>query len=92
MSEFITKKNQDSAFVQYIKQSNARCRNTKPFICCPFEFRATPPTEPIDQTYLQGRLLTVEEGCGFSNVTHLKLIAGNVSKPGRTEICSTWQI
>lgn len=84
LSEFIAK-NQDSAFVRYIKQSNVKCRNMQPFICCPFEGRSDPPTEPTVTTNpsLQGRLLTAEEGCGFSNVTRRRVVGGNTAKPGK---------
>lgn len=77
LSEFLVK-NKDTAYVQYIKQSNARCRNMQPFICCPTETKST----NSDNVSLQGRLLTPEEGCGSPNTTVRKIVGGYSARPG----------
>lgn len=80
LNEFLTK-NKDPAYVQYIQKSNAKCRNIQPNICCPHENRSNQPdTSSIPQ--ISGRLLSVEEGCGFSNATHNRVVGGQTAKKG----------
>lgn len=85
LSEFVAR-NKDSAYVQYIQRSNVNCRKIQPFICCPFENQPKKPSdreEASEQTdpSIQGRFLTPEEGCGFSNVTHRRIVGGQTAKP-----------
>lgn len=64
----------DSNYIEYLKRSSASCGNHKPFVCCLTET----PSETNDNDSavelrdIHGRFLTVEEGCGFSNKSHLR--------------------
>lgn len=58
-------------------------------VCCPIEgddpFVPSSSTASPDDTTsgpLQARLLTVEDGCGFSNITHTRVIGGEPAKKG----------
>lgn len=60
-------------------------------VCCPdevddFSLPLTPePIAPITRPPLvngKPRLLTTEEGCGFSNVTHTRIVGGGPAKLG----------
>lgn len=79
LSEFVAK-NKDPVYVQYIKQSNVRCRNMAPFICCPSQTKSADSSN----VGLQGRLLTPEEGCGSPNSTVRKIVGGTSAKPGES--------
>lgn len=86
LSEFLVK-NKDTAYIEYIKRSNVKCRKIQPFICCPLEEKSIkppgttkPPQKP--ELNLQGRLLTPEEGCGFSAVKNTKIVGGQTAKVG----------
>lgn len=82
LNEFLAR-SQDSVYIDYLKQSNVNCRNIKPLICCPFENRSA--GIPVDQSNvnIQGRLLTPEEGCGFSErISNNKIVGGSNAKPG----------
>lgn len=90
LNEFISRQN-DAAYVQYIRKSNAVCNNIQPNICCPLEIQRS-TEKPIDSdagskvrnqnNEILGRLLTVEEGCGFSNVTQRRIVGGQKAKMG----------
>lgn len=75
-------KNNDAAFVQYLRDSNLACRNmdtNMPLVCCPPDGRKY----QIPESSVQGRLLTPSEGCGFSNQElRLKLAVGHQSRLG----------
>lgn len=82
LNEFISK-NKDPAYVQYIQKSNGKCRNIQPNICCPDENRSVQPENPSpSSSTITGRLLTLEEGCGFSNQTHNRVVGGVTAKKG----------
>lgn len=54
-------------------------------VCCPSESTApTPATRaPATRTTdVRGRLLSVEEGCGFSNKTHTRIVGGEPAMKG----------
>lgn len=38
---------------------------------------------PNPSSDITPRLLTVEEGCGFSNATHKRIVGGDPAKPGK---------
>lgn len=82
LSEFLVK-NKDSAYVRYIKRSNENCRKIEPFICCPFETRIA-QEQPTGESYsnIQGRLLSPEEGCGFTEKLNTKIVGGVNARPG----------
>lgn len=78
LNEFIAKSN-DSAYIEYIQQSNSKCDNIKPFICCPSDGK----TKQISDDDIRGRLLTPAEGCGFSNQNNrLRIGSRQYSKLG----------
>lgn len=79
LSEFIAK-SKDTAYIRYIKQSNKKCHDMPPYICCPFEKTSNNVTPSI-----QGRLLTPEEGCGSSNATVRRIVGGVPAKAGKQE-------
>lgn len=89
LSEFLAR-GTDPEYVQYIRNSNGICNYIQPFICCPFDSNApvtqgptAPATpEPSPQTPGDVRLLTPAEGCGFSNLTHKRIVGGEPAKPG----------
>lgn len=81
------KGNKDPAYVEYIKRSNENCRKIEPFICCPLDVKATNPTDTNEvpktkEVDIQGRLLTPQEGCGFSKVKTTKIVGGQTAKVG----------
>lgn len=84
----LRRKQKDPTFIQYVQQSNSKCGSIQPFICCPNVGRIEEPNDQpspstsVDPT-IQGRLLTEEEGCGFSNVTHKRIVGGNKAKEGK---------
>lgn len=41
-----------------------------------------PPLQNVTVQQINGRLLTVEEGCGLSKVTQSKIVGGGVAKNG----------
>lgn len=86
LNEFVAK-SKDPNYVQYIQRSNAKCGNVQPYICCPDASRTDESgvNVPIDQSQIQGRFLTIEEGCGFSNATHKRIVGGNKAKEGKSE-------
>lgn len=68
--------------MDYIRESNVNCDNVTSFVCCPFDGRKT----NLPETKFQGRLLTPDEGCGFSNKNaRVKLARGHKAKLG--ELC-----
>lgn len=86
LNEFIARQ-KDNFYIQYIKQSNARCNNVQPYVCCPFKIDTTTSTESIDEVErplgeIQGRLLKPDEGCGFSNATHKRIVGGGNAVKG----------
>ncbi|GAB0094788.1 venom serine protease Bi-VSP-like [Sergentomyia squamirostris] len=89
LNDFLARQN-DANYVRYIQQSNANCNYVQPFICCPqsspVEQTTRPPTSatrpptspttrPIQPTGAI-HLITPEEGCGFSNKTHNRVVGG----------------
>lgn len=88
LNEFLVR-NKDTAYVQYIKQSNEKCRKIQPFICCPTEepTSTVPPVQTTVRTTSkplgpQGRLLLPSEGCGFTKVKTTKIVGGQTAKIG----------
>lgn len=65
-------RSQDPEFKQYIQRSNGACNYATRTVCCPSGPIAPPPVDLGGKA----RLLTPEEGCGFSNVTHPKVVGG----------------
>lgn len=41
--------------------------------------------KPVPVKNVKGRLLTAEEGCGFSKVKHKRIVGGSAAKPGKYE-------
>lgn len=87
LSVFLIKENKDPAYVEYIKRSNENCRKIEPFICCPLGAGTTNSTESngapkTKEANNQGRLLTPEEGCGYSKVKTTKIVGGKTAKAG----------
>lgn len=78
LNEFL-KRSKDNAYIQFIRESNAKCESVQPFICCPLENGSS----DLPNVSLQGRLLTPEEGCGTSNATVRKIVGGTTAKPGK---------
>lgn len=84
LSELIVSGKND-AFVQYIRQSNTKCGNIKPLVCCPHNDKLVPHfeiIEPFDPS-IKGRLLSVREGCGFANKTHARIVGSAPSSNGK---------
>lgn len=87
LSVFVMKGNKDPAYVEYIKRSNENCRKIEPFICCPVDTKTTNSMEVNEapktkEANVQGRLLTPEEGCGFSKVKITRIVGGQTAKVG----------
>jgi len=86
---FIERQN-DPVYLEYIQNSNGICNYVRPFVCCPDEDDSPlpvtqEPIAPITRPPLvngKPRLLTTEEGCGFSNVTHTRIVGGGPAKLG----------
>lgn len=79
LNEFLARP-KDNAYIQYIRESNSKCENVQPYICCPLENGSS--SGDTSNASLQGRLLTPEEGCGTSNATVRKIVGGTAAKPG----------
>ncbi|KAG4065841.1 hypothetical protein HA402_012519 [Bradysia odoriphaga] len=81
----------DPVYLEYIQNSNGICNYVRPFVCCPNDDDDVPlpptpqPIAPVTRPPLvngKPRLLTTEEGCGFSNVTHTRIVGGGPAKMG----------
>lgn len=84
----------NDAFVQYIRRSNKRCGTVKPLVCCPYDDKLVPhfeAVEPVDPS-IRGRLLSVEEGCGFVNITHNDVLGAHPIKRGEYASVQAFQI
>lgn len=42
-------------------------------------------SKPVPVENVKGRLLTPQEGCGFSRVKHKRIVGGSTAKPGKRE-------
>lgn len=62
----------DPDFKQYIQKSNEICNYATRTVCCP---SGSPPTNSIQNEGFNS-LITPEEGCGYSNVTHSRVVGG----------------
>ncbi|XP_031626165.1 venom serine protease Bi-VSP-like isoform X2 [Contarinia nasturtii] len=82
LNEFVAK-SKDSSYVQYIKRSNENCRNIQPYICCPSENKPIIQTDASPVAQIQGRLLTADEGCGYTNDTTTRVVGGRPAKNGQ---------
>lgn len=83
LSELMVSAKND-AFVQYIRQSNKKCGDVKFLVCCPHDDKLVPhfeTVEPVDPNN-RGRLLSIEEGCGFVNVTRHRIMGTKTTKRG----------
>lgn len=80
LNEFLSR-SKDTAYIQYLRESNTKCESVQPYICCPLE--NGPSTDESPNVNLRGRLLTPEEGCGVSNTTVRKIVGGQTAKPGQ---------
>jgi secreted trypsin-like serine protease len=82
--EQVKTRNQDPEFKQYIQKSNGACNYASRVVCCPKDGSITQPPseEPTTKNAGTSHLLTPEEGCGFSNVTHPKVVGGTPAKLG----------
>lgn len=84
LNEFVAR-SKDQNYIQYVKQSNTNCGNIQPYICCPSEGRNVEPdnNDPFpNSNEVRGRFLTIEEGCGFSNASHKRIVGGAKAKEG----------
>uniref|UniRef100_A0A1B0CAP3 CLIP domain-containing serine protease n=1 Tax=Lutzomyia longipalpis TaxID=7200 RepID=A0A1B0CAP3_LUTLO len=84
LNDFLARQN-DPNYVRYIQQSNANCNYVQPNICCPKSMMTVTTAPPVIPTSPTSRpiqpsgpihLLTPEEGCGFSNKTHNRVVGG----------------
>lgn len=80
--ENFVSRQRDNEYVQYIRQSNAICNYIQPNICCPQNDNQDVVDKPRSEGVIQGELLTPESGCGFSNVTHTRIVGGKPAKKG----------
>lgn len=83
-AEFVARQ-KDKAYIDYIRKSNVICKGVSAVICCTDQSRATNSNNNNNNngaTNLAPRLLTLEEGCGFSNVTHTRVVGGVPAKKG----------
>lgn len=90
LNEFIAR-SKDQRYIRFIKLSNIICDNIQASICCPFEEENEVPIKPIEpiernQTRngnsIQGRLLTPEEGCGYSKNAGSRIVGGVTAQLG----------
>lgn len=81
LNEFVARFD-DLEYIEFIKRSNRYCDNIRPFICCPDEGKSEEflNRKPVGvangsntPNKFQGRFLTPEEGCGYSNASHLRI-------------------
>lgn len=65
----------DQILIQFIRQSNKLCNYEETAVCCPSEGGSVPP-QTTQAPVLKARLLAPNEGCGFSNATHNRVVGG----------------
>lgn len=82
LREFVSRQG-DPVYIQYIKESNGLCNYVQPNICCTQE---EAPTTAPKSTVIKGRLLTPEEGCGYSNTTLPRVVGGQPAKKGAVSV------
>lgn len=80
-TEFVDRQN-DKSYIEYIRKSNVICKGASAVICCTDLSRATDGTNNNNNAGVRPRLLTPEEGCGFSNATHTRVVGGQPAKKG----------
>lgn len=81
LNDFITRSN-ESDYIAYLRQSNVNCHYMKPFVCCPHDGRQN---SNLPETHFQRRLLSPEEGCGYSNNNiRIKFAGGHKAKVGES--------
>lgn len=89
----------DPAFRQYIQRSNRICNLAFRAVCCPNPVQtynpqpSAPPPEPtysrpqpaqsVSPQSSKSGLIGPEQGCGYSNVTHPRVVGGVPSKLGK---------
>lgn len=91
LNEFVTRFD-DQRYIEFIKRSNRYCDNIRPFICCPEAGEGKSDGKQLVSITngsnipekVRGRFLTPEEGCGISNVTHLRLAGSSRIKKGNS--------
>lgn len=77
LNEFISGNN-GSDYMNYIQESQNSCEKIASAICCPFDGVKNKLPDNF-----QGRLLTPDEGCGFSNKNaRVKLARGHRARLG----------
>lgn len=82
LNEFLARSN-ESDYIGFLRQSNVNCDNIKPFICCPNDGRKI----NLPENNFHGRLLTPDEGCGFSNKNiRIKFGGGHSAKVGELSL------
>lgn len=80
-AEFVARQ-KDAAYIDYIRKSNVICKGASAVVCCTDLSRGTNGNQNNGGPSLAPRLLTIEEGCGFSNVTHTRVVGGRPAKKG----------
>lgn len=86
LNEFTSRRN-DPVYVRFIQSSNKVCNFIGQNICCPLDggsgpapvTQGPPPTPATSAPVSSGgraRLLSREEGCGFSQVKHNRVVGG----------------
>ncbi|XP_030380378.1 uncharacterized protein LOC115628430 [Scaptodrosophila lebanonensis] len=78
-------KQTDPNFAKFLQASNRVCGGAGSTVCCPTgEVAPTsaPGMRPRNTNEIPRRLLTVEEGCGYTLNSYKKIVGGEVSKKG----------
>lgn len=76
----------DPEYIQYIRNSNARCEYASQTICCPNDASAVtqpPPPPPTQGTISSRSQLFNPPQCGVSKVTHNRVVGGAPAKKGK---------
>lgn len=81
LKQFVARQS-DPIYIEYIRESNGLCNYVQPNICCSKEEPETDQTKTAQPEAIKGRLLTPEEGCGFSNTTLTRVVGGQPAKIG----------
>lgn len=83
LSQFVARQ-KDPVYIEYIRESNALCNYEQPNICCTKEEPVSERPKSVDPVSNRGRLLTPEEGCGYSSTTLTRVVGGQPAKKGNS--------
>lgn len=82
--DMLIAKQKDVSFANFLRASNEFCGGSGTNVCCPVTESTTVAIQGrlVNTNEIPLRLPTEEEGCGYVNAAHKKIVGGQVSKKG----------